>query len=519
MDATNQYVTMAAAATINPIILRSDCCTGSLYLTEKNTFLEFMNDETMAAKRNAGAHTAPASPDFTPRWNNFYHYPESGYSDNKVIIPELMLPIPDHIEKTISNVELQSPDSTPRWRSDYQYSHLECSDNKVILTGPEKSQRGSWADQSEDSLTPNPTPRWNAYGYGGADKPQQATGAGDSTCGSWADQSEDSLTPATTPRWNNAHGYGDANKPPQATGVGNSQRGSWAGQSEDSLTPDTTPHWHKEQSKTMATATVPMYTDTSLGCISMPTPPSQMQPQKTQPHVVKARNTSGATANEQPQVVKPCNTTRHTSNQVPPGNFLSKAEVSSTENEGTLTISLDSLLLGGQKQSTGKPTNCVTSATCGGFDEGAIQTQPHVFHARNKKQELKKVKKAASSPAGSATTLMMRGVPCGLSTVDLMSLIDDAGLKGQYDFFYLPKDAKKSANLGYAFINFVDVQSAEHCTTAFQGIRLAPLRSPKTCSLVPASIQGLTNLSEHFKSAAAGRGWTGPIFLNVSKKQ
>lgn len=471
MDATNQYVTMAAAATINPIILRSDCCTGSLYLTEKNTFLEFMNDETMAAKRNAGAHTAPASPDFTPRWNNFYHYPESGYSNNKVIIPELMLPIPDHMDRTISNVELQSPDSTPRWLSDYQYSHLEGSDNKVILTGPEKSQRGSWADQSEDSLTPNTTtstPRWNAYGYGGDEN---------STCGSWADQSEDSLTPATTP------------------------------------------HWHKEQIKTMATATVPMYTDTSSGCISMPKPPSQMQPQKTQPHVVKARITSGATANEQPQVVKPCNTTRHTSNQVPPGNFLSKAAVSSTENERTLTISLDSLLLGGQKQSTGKPTNCATSATCGGFDEGAIETQPHVFHARDKKQELKKVKKAAPSPAGGATTLMMRGVPCGLSTVDLMSLIDDAGLKGQYDFFYLPKDAKKSANLGYAFINFVDVQSAEHCTTAFQGIRLAPLRSPKTCSLVPASIQGFANLSEHFKTAAAGRGWTGPIFLNVSKKQ
>jgi hypothetical protein len=100
-----------------------------------------------------------------------------------------------------------------------------------------------------------------------------------------------------------------------------------------------------------------------------------------------------------------------------------------------------------------------------------------------------------------------------------MSLLDEAGLKGHYDFFYLPKDSKKNANLGYAFVNFVDVQSAEHCTTKFQGVRLAPFRSAKSCSVAVASIQGLANLSAHFKTTGASRTSHGPMFLNVSERQ
>merc|ERR1719399_1941659 len=111
-------------------------------------------------------------------------------------------------------------------------------------------------------------------------------------------------------------------------------------------------------------------------------------------------------------------------------------------------------------------------------------------------------------------TLMMRGIPCGCTAEAVLAILDDAGLQGKYNFFYLPVDVKKSASLGYAFINFVNAQSAEYCIEKLNGIRLAPLRSLKTCSFSPATIQGLTNLSKHFKWAAEGNH-SGPIFLNV----
>merc|ERR1719428_2417692 len=78
-----------------------------------------------------------------------------------------------------------------------------------------------------------------------------------------------------------------------------------------------------------------------------------------------------------------------------------------------------------------------------------------VMHAKaSKKQDLKKFNKGAVNK-DIATTLMIRGIPCSFSQEALITLIDDAGLKGKYQFFYLPRDGNRSSNLGYAFINFV----------------------------------------------------------------
>jgi hypothetical protein len=121
-------------------------------------------------------------------------------------------------------------------------------------------------------------------------------------------------------------------------------------------------------------------------------------------------------------------------------------------------------------------------------------------------------------PKEGPTTLMIRGIPCSITEEELMALMDNADLKGKYDFFYLPTDKRKStgnkvANLGYAFVNFVDQQSAEHCATTFRGVPLAPSRSLKKCAISPADIQGIPRLWQQFKRAAVSHGGNGPRFL------
>ena len=63
MAPENQY-TMSAAATIAPIVLWSDHCSGNLYLARKNTFLEFYTDENKALKRSAYPRSASADSHF-----------------------------------------------------------------------------------------------------------------------------------------------------------------------------------------------------------------------------------------------------------------------------------------------------------------------------------------------------------------------------------------------------------------------------------------------------------------------
>lgn len=131
-----------------------------------------------------------------------------------------------------------------------------------------------------------------------------------------------------------------------------------------------------------------------------------------------------------------------------------------------------------------------------------------------KKKDLKKFN-PEQVPEDQVTTLMFRGIPCSFSQESLMKVIDSAELKGKYNFFYLPRAGNNGSNLGYAFINFVDNESAEKCTAHFNGVPLDPARSMKTCTISPGDIQGLANLRKHFRRTAVSRGCRGPVFLKT----
>jgi hypothetical protein len=124
---------------------------------------------------------------------------------------------------------------------------------------------------------------------------------------------------------------------------------------------------------------------------------------------------------------------------------------------------------------------------------------------------------AASVPKSCPiTTLMIRGIPCSYPQEKMLEFLDALGLQGKYNFFYLPRKSHQS-NLGYAFVNFIDMAWANVCFVTLNGKSLDPMRSKKVCSVSPARIQGLANLEKHFRhtcvSKSVGRG---PVFPETS---
>jgi hypothetical protein len=65
------------------------------------------------------------------------------------------------------------------------------------------------------------------------------------------------------------------------------------------------------------------------------------------------------------------------------------------------------------------------------------------------------------------TTLVLRKLAKSVTRATLLEMLDTAGLKGLYDFVYLPMDFKKGKVFGYAIVNFVANDSAEQASFHF----------------------------------------------------
>jgi len=91
---------------------------------------------------------------------------------------------------------------------------------------------------------------------------------------------------------------------------------------------------------------------------------------------------------------------------------------------------------------------------------------------------------------GPITTMMIQNLPSKWGLDDVLDYIDARGFDEKYDFFYLPKTCRRSSNLGFAFINFQDPESAVEFQTQMTGL-LFSARSSKVCCVCPSNIQGL----------------------------
>lgn len=102
------------------------------------------------------------------------------------------------------------------------------------------------------------------------------------------------------------------------------------------------------------------------------------------------------------------------------------------------------------------------------------------------------------------TTMMIRNIPGRYSQNDLMLDLKDLGLAGSYDFLYMPMDKGTAANVGYAFVNFINHFFAEKCMQSFTNYRFARHQraSTKLACVSVAHLQGLEKNLEHYENAA-----------------
>lgn len=109
--------------------------------------------------------------------------------------------------------------------------------------------------------------------------------------------------------------------------------------------------------------------------------------------------------------------------------------------------------------------------------------------------------------AGQCTTVMIRNIPTEYTQDELIDEVAQVmGYPGLFDFFYLPFDSENDCNVGFCFVNFLDVPTATAAVKAFHDYRFRKHGSQKKATVLPAHIQGLENNLRHLKDRAVVLG-------------
>jgi hypothetical protein len=114
---------------------------------------------------------------------------------------------------------------------------------------------------------------------------------------------------------------------------------------------------------------------------------------------------------------------------------------------------------------------------------------------RADRDETKPVKASVTAP-DDTTTLMIRNLPLNMTLELLIQNLDAIGLRGAYDYVYMPQ-TKKNTCKGYVFVNFTQKMQPSDLDSRFSRSNL-----PKKDRLLvaPAQHQGVLENLEHMVS-------------------
>lgn len=113
----------------------------------------------------------------------------------------------------------------------------------------------------------------------------------------------------------------------------------------------------------------------------------------------------------------------------------------------------------------------------------------------------------SDSHEGPPTTMMVRNIPNRYTQKELIREMESLGFAGTYDFVYLPMDKATMGNVGYAFVNFVNHESARRCMEVFDQYMFKKHRSKaraKIATVSVAHIQGLEANLRHYSHSVVG---------------
>jgi len=105
------------------------------------------------------------------------------------------------------------------------------------------------------------------------------------------------------------------------------------------------------------------------------------------------------------------------------------------------------------------------------------------------------------------TTLMIRNVPRRYTEDAFVHEINKMAAPCDYNFLYLPWDTRKSANMGFAFVNFVSAEIAANVSQKHNGAPWGLVNANKRIVMMPAHLQGLVdNLAHYMGTVVALQG-------------
>jgi len=144
--------------------------------------------------------------------------------------------------------------------------------------------------------------------------------------------------------------------------------------------------------------------------------------------------------------------------------------------------------------------SCETDSSLGSWTSDAGFLAAPGLEAPPGLEAFPKIKKPPST--GPSSSLMMRHLPGDYTRSTLLELLDAEGFAGKYDFVYLPIDLKKCSNVGYAFINLLDGDTAEQFRQHFAGFNRWSVTSDKVCKVARSSLRGLDAHIEYFRNSS-----------------